>query len=116
MGKILAVCGLDCAQCGAYIATQTNDDQKRAEVAAEWSREYRSDVKPEDIYCDGCLSGDGRLYSHCHVCEFRKCGLDKGLANCAHCDEYVCEKLEKFIQMVPQAGKNLKRERDNLQS
>lgn len=35
--EMIAVCGLDCHECGAFLATQ-NDDQERAKVAQEWSR------------------------------------------------------------------------------
>ena len=33
---MIGYCGLDCAQCEAFIATQNNDDALRAKVAAEW--------------------------------------------------------------------------------
>jgi hypothetical protein len=47
--KIVAYCGLDCHECGAFLATKENDDQKRAEVDQEWSRLFKVEVKPEDI-------------------------------------------------------------------
>lgn len=49
MEKIVAYCGLDCHECGAFLATKENDDQKRAEVDQEWSRLFKVEVKPEDI-------------------------------------------------------------------
>jgi hypothetical protein len=45
--EIIAVCGLDCHECGAFLATQDNDDQKRAEVAQEWSKLFKVEIKPE---------------------------------------------------------------------
>ena len=36
---------LDCHECGAFLATQENDDQKRAEVAQKWSRLFKVEVK-----------------------------------------------------------------------
>ena len=33
MEKMIAYCGLVCSDCGAFIATQKNDDKMRAEVA-----------------------------------------------------------------------------------
>ena len=96
MGKMIAVCGLDCSQCGAYLATKNNDDQKRAEVAAEWSREYRADVKLEEINCDGCQTETGVLFKHCRQCEIRRCARSKRLANCAYCKSYPCPLLERF--------------------
>jgi len=32
---MIAYCGLDCSQCGAYQATQLDDDQKRIEIYEE---------------------------------------------------------------------------------
>jgi hypothetical protein len=107
MNEIIAYCGLDCSQCGALIATETNDAAKRVEVAAMWSEEFNADIRPEHIYCDGCVSEGGVLYQHCSVCEIRKCGSDKGLANCGHCDEYPCIKLAEFFAVVPDAKTRL---------
>jgi hypothetical protein len=107
MSKMTAMCGLICSECGAFIATRDNDDNKRAEVAKLWSKQYNVDLKPENINCDGCISDSDRLIRHCFVCEIRKCGKQKSVVNCAHCDDYVCEKLEGFFKMVPNAKKNL---------
>ena len=49
MKEMIAFCGLDCCECGAFLATKENDDQKRAEVDQEWSRLFKVEVKPEDI-------------------------------------------------------------------
>jgi hypothetical protein len=100
MGEMIAICGLPCHECGAFIATRDNDDAKRAEVAAEWSKMYDADLKPESINCGGCTS-EGPLFQHCTVCEIRKCGRARGVLNCAHCDDYACETLEEFFKMVP---------------
>jgi hypothetical protein len=101
MCSIIAYCGLNCHECGAYLATITNDDDKRQAVAEQWSKENHTDIKPADINCTGCLTIGEIIFSHCKVCEIRLCGIQKKVANCAHCDEYVCEKLEKFFQMAP---------------
>ena len=34
---MIACCGLDCSKCEAYLATQEDNDVKRAEVAKKWS-------------------------------------------------------------------------------
>jgi hypothetical protein len=105
MNEIVAFCGIACNECGAFIATQKDDNEKRAEVAMIWSKQYNSDIKPEDINCDGCQSGGERIFNYCTVCEIRKCGNKKGVANCAQCDDYACAKLEGFFQMVPDSKK-----------
>ena len=37
-----------------------------------------------------------RIYKFCSTCEVRKCGLERGVANCGYCTEYPCEKLERL--------------------
>lgn len=101
MEKQIAYCGLICTDCAAYIATQADDDEQRKEVAETWTKEYNYDFKPEDINCDGCLTVTGRVASYCPICPIRKCGQEKGVANCAYCDEYVCTRLDEFFNMVP---------------
>lgn len=107
MDEMIAFCGLLCSKCGAFLATREDDDEKRTEVAKLWSKEYNTELKPEDINCDGCLSEGENLFNYCKVCEIRQCGKEKGALNCAYCDEYSCEKLEKFFQMVPEAKERL---------
>jgi hypothetical protein len=105
--RMIAVCGLVCTDCPAYQATQQNDDALRAKTAAMWSQMFGAEIKPEAINCDGCLSEDGRLFSHCHVCEVRLCGLEHKVLNCAHCDDYGCERITKFMAMAPEAKESL---------
>jgi hypothetical protein len=107
MKKMISFCGLLCSECGAFIATQSNDDKKRAEVAQIWSKQYGVNLKPEDINCDGCISDSDRLIGHTRVCEIRKCGKQKGIANCAYCGEYPCTRLEDFFKVVPDNRKRL---------
>ena len=114
MSRMIAFCGMICSECGAFVATQNDDDEKRAEVAQLWSQQYHMDMKPADINCDGCTSDSDRHIGHCQVCEIRKCGKQKGVLNCAYCDDYACEKLEGFFKMVPDAKKHLDAIRSGL--
>jgi len=107
MDKQIGCCGITCSECPAFQATQENDNNKMAEVAKLWSKEFHAEIKPEDINCDGCLSESGRLCSHCYVCEIRKCCMERQLKNCAHCDDYPCKKLNEFFSMVPEAKATL---------
>ena len=113
MVEITAICGLPCHECGAYQATRDGDDVRRAEVAKEWSQMYGAEIKPEDINCGGCTTG-GVLFQHCTVCEIRKCGVARGVVNCAHCEDYACEKLEEFFKMVPDCRTRLDGVRSGL--
>ncbi len=107
MVKIVGCCGIVCSECPAYVATQKNDDGERRKVAELWSKEYGGEFKEEDINCDGCLTKSQRVFSYCNVCEIRKCGQGKEVENCAHCEEYACEKLSRFLDRVPDARRVL---------
>jgi len=105
--KKLAVCGLDCAACPAFIARKTDDQALRVKTAAEWSKQFNADLKPEDINCVGCLEPEGVHVGHCSECEIRKCGQTRKVANCALCDDYPCETIGQFLANVPPAKANL---------
>jgi hypothetical protein len=107
MKSMMAICGLDCGGCGAYLATVNDDDDKREEVAALWSKQYKAAITPEMINCRGCRSESEPLFSHCQVCEIRQCGQTRGVENCAHCDDFPCEKIGGFFKMAPEAQSNL---------
>ena len=47
-GENISYCGLDCAACPAYIATQAGDQEGLKKTAETWSRELGLDIKPED--------------------------------------------------------------------
>jgi hypothetical protein len=102
-----AYCGLDCSKCEGYLATQANDDQKRAEVAKKWSEMYKGDIRPEHINCDGCRE-DGKKFFHCSdMCNIRKCCIEKDVENCAACADYMCDDLKKFVGFAPEIGEAL---------
>ena len=104
MDKIIAYCGLVCSDCSAYIATQADDQAALEQVAAQWREEYNvPDITVESVICDGCLTDEGRKCSHCFDCKIRACGMERGVVNCAYCDDYACEELEGFFGFVPDA-------------
>lgn len=107
METIIGICGLECTSCPAYIARLKDDDELRKKTAQEWSKAFSSEIKPEDINCVGCLPVDGVHIGYSSICEIRKCGFGKKVENCAYCDEYICEKLEKFFKNAPDAQKRL---------
>ncbi len=51
---------------------------------------FNAEMKPEYVNCDGCTA-DGRLIEYCKICEIRNCAIEKGVENCAYCNECVRE-------------------------
>jgi hypothetical protein len=108
MPELIAVCGLDCAACEAYLATQAGDEAAKEKVAAKWRVEYNSPgIDAKSITCDGCLASSGVLCSHCSECAPRLCAVERGLANCGLCPEYGCEKISGLLQYIPAAKERL---------
>lgn len=93
--KRIAPCGLDCALCDMFKATQADSDQMRQEIADKWTQLFHYPFKKEDINCDGCLGG-GRLGIYCQsMCQIKPCAISKNVTNCKDCPEYECEMLKK---------------------
>jgi hypothetical protein len=111
--KMIAYCGMDCSKCACYRATQENNDTQRKEVAEKWTVQYNSDIKPEQINCDGCKSDGIKFFFVESSCPIRKCNIEKSTANCAECSEYKCETLIDFIKMAPPVGRALEKLRND---
>lgn len=111
MSQLLGMCGLVCSDCKAYQATQADDAAAIAKVAEAWSRHFNVTVAPESVWCDGCTTPSQRKCGHCRECEIRASGLARGLATCAECSDYRCEKLAAFLNEVPVAAETLEARR-----
>lgn len=109
---LLAYCGLICHGCPLYWASQEKSKEKkdkmRLEIARICKAHYGIEVKQDEITdCDGCRTEGGRLFSGSRQCEIRKCARQKGVENCAHCDEYACEILQALFSTDPSAKTRL---------
>jgi len=109
---MIAYCGLTCHGCSIYLATREQNPKKKREMRADIARicneKYGTQYKLEDISdCDGCQTEAGRLFLGCETCQIRKCAREKHIDNCARCDQYACEELEKFFNTEPHARKRL---------
>ena len=108
---MIAYCGLACPKYEAFIATQA-DDRTALEHVARWREAYSSlEITAESVVCDDCLAETGRHCNHCHECDIRICEFEHGVANCAHCPDYACDKLERFFGFVPDARRVLEQAR-----
>ena len=93
---------MDCSGCPIHLATGVEDRKKqtrmREDIARQIEQLYGMKCRPEDITdCDGCRTDGGRLFAACAKCGIRKCARGKSMENCAHCGEYVCDKLQEFF-------------------
>jgi hypothetical protein len=109
MEKLIACCGLNCATCDARVATIKNDDELRKVTAEKWKMMYNaSDLGPVMINCTGCRE-PGVKFSHCEVCEIRKCVKAKGYETCGECSEMdTCLIVSGIHRNIPEAITNLK--------
>ncbi|MFX1499099.1 MAG: DUF3795 domain-containing protein [Promethearchaeota archaeon] len=105
MNEIIAYCGLTCSNCPAYIATQKNDNKALKELSKVWSSAEMM-FKPEELLCDGCIFNK-RVFSWCEKCDIRNCAREKGLDNCAYCDNYPCETLNNVFEKDASAKNTL---------
>jgi len=112
--KMIAYCGITCTECPAYIATQKDDDQLRAETAKKWSELFKASIKPEEINCDGCAADSERLFNQVRVCEIRKCARSKNIENCAYCADFACAKLTELFGFLPEARTTLEEIRKKI--
>ncbi len=109
-GTNVGACGLDCAECPAYIAYCTDDRKLRQETAAQWQLMYDYPFLAEDINCSGCMK-EGAKIGHCKSCDMRVCAHLKDVDNCGECVSYPCSKIENFLDTLPDemARQNKKR-------
>jgi hypothetical protein len=108
MEKLISCCGLNCATCDARIATINNDYELRKATAEKWRVAFNPDITPEMINCTGCRE-EGPKFSHCSMCEIRKCVNAKGYDTCGDCDELeTCTIVGGILKAVPDALTNLR--------
>lgn len=94
--RMISYCGLTCTDCDAYKATQAEDMEALERMAKEATEQLGEEMTVADAMCDGCVSTTGRRIAYCHECAIRLCGVQKHIENCAHCDDYACEKIDGF--------------------
>ena len=109
MKRLIAICGLDCEHCDAYIATKNNDQVLREQTAKRWSELNQAPILPEHINCEGCRMDGAKTLFCSSLCEIRKCAVAKCLETCGECEEKEsCPKVGAIWRHNPQAKTNLK--------
>jgi len=84
-------CGYNCHLCAA----RSDDAAIRQRLVDGWRRIFgHQNYTAENVRCDGCLS-DGRLADK--QCQARPCAIERGVKNCAYCEDFVCEKVRQLL-------------------
>lgn len=95
MKQILSRCGYRCDLCLAYRPNAEANPANRQALGDGWHKYFGFKIPPEKIICDGCMSENPRLIDT--ACPVRPCVMQRGLANCSECPDYVCAKLDERI-------------------
>lgn len=90
--EMIGYCGYNCHLCSA----RSDDIAVRQKLVDAWRRILGHEAyTAENVKCDGCPS-DGKIADT--SCQIRPCVMEKGLASCAACDDFPCDKIERFIE------------------
>jgi len=95
MEPIWTRCGYRCDLCLAYAPNIEREPANRQVLSDGWFKYFGFRIVPEQIRCDGCMAEDPELLDV--GCPVRPCAIEKGLDNCAQCDEYVCDRLSQRL-------------------
>jgi hypothetical protein len=93
--EILTRCGYRCDLCLAYRPNIETHPENRRILSDGWHRYFGFRIPPEEIVCDGCMAESPRLIDR--SCRVRPCVVERGLANCSQCAEYVCARLTERL-------------------
>jgi len=103
--EILTLCGYRCDLCQFYTKNIKSEKDKER-VSQDFNRIFGYYVKPEDVECVGCKNEGKHVAASCSV---RRCALEKGVENCAHCSEFICDKLKGKIDFIEDFLRNNKK-------
>jgi hypothetical protein len=91
MEEMIGYCGYSCHLCAA----RSDDPAVRQKLVDGWRKIFGHQMyTAENVKCDGCLS-NGRLADK--QCKARPCAIERGMENCAYCDEFVCDKVKNLL-------------------
>jgi hypothetical protein len=122
MREIIGCCGIVCSNCDIYKATENDDNDLRDIIfkrQIEWGHAdrfqklYGREYALKDIHCNGCPIENEHSFWYIENCPMRTCALEKNIENCAHCTEYLCEKLKAFFD---KSHVNAKKTLDEIRS
>lgn len=83
-------CGLYCGVCAIMYATRDENLKFRERLAPVYG------VRPEDLFCAGCLAPEEQVWQYCRHCPIKSCARDRAIEGCHECDDWPCEMIENF--------------------
>lgn len=90
---IITRCGYRCDLCLAFKDNIMKDDRREL-LSKGWYKIFAIELRPKDIFCDGCLSCKADLKLIDSGCRVRPCVINRGIENCSQCEEFPCIILE----------------------
>jgi hypothetical protein len=93
--EVISRCGMRCDLCLAYTPNRPDDLEELQRLSDAWEKYFGFQTRPEDLQCDGCWAEGGRLLDK--DCPVRPCVIERGLDNCAQCEDYICGRLEQRL-------------------
>ena len=82
MDATLSYCGLICLSCPIYLVAREPDNSKKEQMVSNIIRICKEEYNI-------------------------KCAVEKGLANCAYCEDYACDDLAELFKSDPTAKARL---------
>jgi hypothetical protein len=99
-------CGLFCGECKIYTAYSTNNKAAQREIAKTTGKVKGRAISAEQVKCLGCK---GTMTSIWRTgCAIRACAEERGMEFCYQCRSYICDDLQKFYEIHPEARENLR--------
>jgi hypothetical protein len=91
MEEMIAYCGYHCHLCAA----RSDDPAVRQELVDGWRRIFgHEQYTAENVHCVGCRNEGSHADTQCKA---RPCAIERGVVSCAHCDDFVCEKVGHLL-------------------
>ncbi|MGE5123536.1 MAG: DUF3795 domain-containing protein [Acidobacteriaceae bacterium] len=88
-------CGYRCDLCLAYRPNVEIEPSNQQILSDGWYRYFGFRIEPASILCDGCMAERARLIDQ--NCPVRACTIERNLANCGLCPDYMCEKFKERV-------------------
>jgi hypothetical protein len=105
MEEMIGLCGYRCDLCQFYIKNAKGENHKER-VCQDFNRLFGYNVQPADVECVGCRNKGKHADADCPV---KPCALAKGVENCAHCEEFICDRLRERLEFTEGFLKNNKK-------